>query len=164
MSNRKPKKAEDFLRELESDPEWVAQRDARERELAERAAVYAADEADLVAEIRAAGFGIGSVWDLVNNAPHSVLERRFTAGYSAVYPILIRHLTLSHHERVREGIIRALTVKDGGEELEQALLAQFKKETDDGLKWVLANALQTAVPYHRRRKWPEIAKVLSGRS
>jgi hypothetical protein len=73
--------------------------------------------------------------------------------------VLILHLQRPHHPRVREGIIRALTVRDGGVDLERALLGAFKGETDRSLRWVLANALTVAMPYHRRRKHREIAAV-----
>ena len=72
----------------------------------------------------------------------------------------MRHLKLPYIREVREGIIRALTVKDGGQELEAALLEEFYKERDPNTKWVLGNALRTAMPYHRRRKHPKIREAL----
>src|SRR5262249_36979734 len=98
-----------------------------------------------------------SVWDLVNDAPHPVLEGRFVGPYHAAYPALVRHLALPHHRRIKEGIVRALTVRDGGILVEETLLAAFQLEQNPQLRWVLANALRVAGPYHRRRKYPEIA-------
>lgn len=148
------------MAELEADPKWVAERDRRARELEAFAKVLSADEALMVAEIRGCGYDIDSVWDLVNNAPHPVLERRFVGGYENAYPILVRHLRLPHHRRVREGVIRALTVRDGGDPVEAALLAALHEETDAELKWVLGNALRVAMPYRRRRKHPQIKEAL----
>lgn len=71
--------------------------------------------------------------------------------------MLIRHLQIPHHPRVREGVIRALTVRDGGDAVWQALLQEFNRETNNGLRWVLANALKIAMPYRKRVKIPEIA-------
>ena len=51
---------------------------------------------------------------------------------------------------------------DGGSLVENALLSEFERETNGELRWVLANALRTAMPYHRRRKYPEIRRVLKG--
>jgi hypothetical protein len=164
MPRSKPMTAQELMDKLEADPEWVAKRDARERAQAERAAILNADEAELVAEIRKAGFDIDSVYDLINNTPHPHLDRRFIGEYREAYPILIRHLNLPHHERIREGIIRALTVKDGGESVESALLNHFQNEKDIVLKWVLASALRTAMPYHRRKKHPEIAAIFAGKN
>ena len=127
---------------------------------AERDAVFAADEADLVAGIRDAGYDIDSVYDLVNNTPHPHLKRRFLGEYPAAYPILIRHLDMPHLDRVREGIIRALTVKNGGAELENALLTHFRKETDPSLRWVLANACTLLFPIIAARSIPRLLRSL----
>jgi hypothetical protein len=122
--------------------------------------VCRADEALLVREVRECGYAIDSVWDLVNNTPHPFLPRPFTGPYSSAYPVLIRHLSLKHHPRVRDGIIRALTVRDGGPKVEAALLEAFITEPAGPSKWVLANALRVAMPYSRRRRHPEIKTTL----
>jgi len=103
------------------------------------------------------GYEVDSVWDLVNNRPHPFLETNFSGEYTKAYPVLIRHLQVPHVSAIREGVIRALTVKDGGKEVENALLDAFNEEKEPSLKWVLSNALKTAMPYHRRKKMPEIA-------
>jgi hypothetical protein len=161
MLKHKPITAAEVIAELEADSEWVARRDAKEREREAHHKVCAADEAELVAEIRSVGYDIDSVWDLANNIPHPILERRFLGEYSLAYPILVRHLYTPHRNETREGIIRALSVEDGGPEVETSLLNCFQSETDDNLRWVLANALRTAMPYHRRKKFPEIKSVLN---
>jgi len=154
------KTAEQLLRELEADPQWRAARDRREAALTERAGDAAADERELVAELRAAGYDVDSVYDLVNNAPHPVLARRFIGPYPNAYPTLIRHLGLPHVHAIREGIIRALTIRDGGPTVATALLAAFEQEPEPGLRWVLANALRVAMPYRQRRRYPDIAAAL----
>ncbi len=105
------------MRELESDPEWVAKREERERQQAKLRAVLDADELELVREICDVGYQVTSVWDLVNNTPHPHLKRNFVGEYPAAYPILLKHLGMEHHPRIREGIIRALTVPDGGNDV-----------------------------------------------
>jgi hypothetical protein len=147
------------MRTLESHPEWVRRRDERERNRLQQEALYTADEAELVREIRGLGYNIESVYDLVNNAPHPVLVHRFIGPYECAYPVLVKHLRISHHPRIREGIVRALTVRDGGPLVQQALLQEFESESDAELKWLLANALRVAVPYRERKKRPDIAKV-----
>lgn len=154
------KTAEQVLAELETDSAWRAQRDARAAELAAHDAGLAAEEQQLVADIRAAGCDVDSVYDLVNNDPHPVLPRRFIGPYPIAYPVLIRHLELPYSRPIREGIIRALTVQDGGAAVEEALLRAFQAESDPQLRWVLANGLRTAMPYHRRKKHPQIAEAL----
>jgi len=152
--------AAELMRGLEADPEWVARRDANEAGLEAISQECERDQIELVNEIRAVGIDIDCAWDLVNNQPHPVLKRRFVGPYQAAYPILIRHLYVQHHPRVREGIVRALTVKDGGPDLEAALFDQFYAEPDHTLRWALANALRAAVPYRRRKPHPEIASIL----
>ena len=153
--------AEELLAQLEADPEYQARRTAQEARLSELKAVCAADEAQLVAELRAVGLDIDSIWDLVNNTPHPFLQRRFLGPYPTGNAVLVEHLAKPHHPRIREGIVRALTVKDGGRAVEDALLDQFTLEKDSGLQWVIASALKTAMPYSRRRKLPAIAATLN---
>jgi hypothetical protein len=156
---KKPLTAEELRHELERDPAYRARRAEQEKQLASLDAVYSDDERGLVAEIRACGYVVDSVWDLVTNSPHPHLQRAFVGPYRKAYLILAKHLTMAHHRRVHEGIMRALTVKDGGRVIESSLLNEFRLESDPELRWVLANALKTAMPYHRRRKHPEIAEI-----
>jgi hypothetical protein len=157
MPERTPVTAADLLAELSRDPEYQARRKARDETIAHRRAVRAADERALVSEIQALGYGVTTVSDLVNNVPHSFLPRPFVGPYERAYPTLARHLRVPHERAVRESIIRALTIRDGGSLVEEALLGSFRTETDPGLRWVLANALRVAMPYRRRRRHPEIA-------
>jgi hypothetical protein len=156
--------AGEVMARLEEDPEYQARRRAQETALAELGAACAADEHLLVAEIREAGYDVDSVWDLVNSAPHPVLVRRFIGPYPHAYPILVRHLQVRHHPRIREGVIRALTVRDGGEMVWQALLQEFDREMSAEHRWLLANALKYAMPYSRRRRRPDIADAYRGSS
>jgi hypothetical protein len=149
--------AKAFLDLMAADPAYQEMWARKNAELAAFAAQFADEERMIAGEARALGYDISSVWDFVNNSPHPVLERNFIGPYDRAYPMLIRHLQIPHHPRVREGIIRALTVRDGGESVWQALLQEFNRETDTGLRWVLANALKIAMPYRKRVKFPEIA-------
>lgn len=156
------------MKQLESDPEYQERVRMRDAELTPLWDARKKDEEKLVEEINACGYSIKSVYDLVNNASHAVLERRHIGDYSKAYPVLLNHLEIPHDRIVREGIIRSLTVKDGGKEMEEALLRHFETEQHAETKWCLANALKVAMPYYRRRKRPEIAhfyktKTESGR-
>jgi hypothetical protein len=146
---RKSKTASELLKELEADPEYLERIAKRDAAVAEQARACARDEAALVAELRSLGHAVESVYDLVNTA----------SPYPALYPVLVRHLDEPHRERIREGIIRALTVKDAATTAQDALFRHFQHESNRYLKWVLANALKTVMPYRERRKHPEIAEV-----
>jgi len=159
MARRKSVTAQALLEALAADPAYKEMRKRKDAELDARAAMLADEERALVAEANALGYGITSVYDFVNNAPHPFLERPFVGPYERAYPMLVRHLRLPHHPIVREGIIRALTVRDGGESVWQSLYEEFTQETNESLRWVLANALKVAMPYRKRVKIPEIARV-----
>jgi hypothetical protein len=145
------KTAEQFARELENNPEYQARLRERQNHGDTIRAACAPEDAELVAEFRAAGVAVSSVWDLVNTA----------SAYPELYPVLVRHLDIPHHRAIREGIIRALTVQDAKAIAEAALFRHFQSERDPHLRWVLASALKTVMPYHRRKKHPEIAHAFS---
>lgn len=150
------------MRRLSGDPEYLARVAERDRTIAERAAEYAEEEHLIAREAKKLGYLIKSVWDFVSNSPHPILPRPFVGPYERAYPLLVEHLGVQHHPKVREGIIPALTVKDGGPEVSAALFRAFTSESDPGLKWVLANALRVAMPLRERRKHPEIAACYKG--
>lgn len=94
------------------------------------------DEAALVSELNEAGADISSVWDLVNR-PRS---------YPTIVPILLKHLKIQRNDRVREGIARALAVRDSiivWHELVDCFESE-KDETTSGIKWALHLALSAA--------------------
>ena len=106
------KTAEEFVRELEANPEYQARLVEREKQVAAVRAACAPEDAQLVAEFLQAGVSVASVYDLVNTR----------APYPELYPVLVRHLDIPHHRAIREGIIRALTVRDARAAAESALL------------------------------------------
>ena len=150
-------KASDLMKKLENNPEYQERIRQKKAKLQPIWDARKKDQEELVREVNECGYSIESVYDLVNNAPHAFLERKHIGDYSKAYPVLLKHLDIPHEWIIREGIIRALTVKDGGREVEEALLRHFENEKHIETKWCLANALKVAMPYHRRRKHPEIA-------
>jgi hypothetical protein len=163
MASRKPTTAKELLDALAADPEHRELMARKRSDQAAFVAEFADEERAISREAKALGYTIKSVWDFVNNTPHPFLERLFVGPYERAYPMLVRHLQLPHHPRVREGIIRALAVRDGGEAVWQPLYLEFTKETDKNMRWVLANALKVAMPYRKRVKVPEIARVYKSR-
>ncbi|MEM1223989.1 MAG: hypothetical protein AAGH40_14660 [Verrucomicrobiota bacterium] len=140
------KTASELLKELNRDPAYRKMKRDQEKRIKKLGKECDADERELLKEIYEAGIEVGSVYDFVNSGDH----------YPEAYPVLQKHLKLPHHPRIREGIIRALTVKDFGKEIELDLLEELRKEKDNLMRWTIANALKTAMPYHRRKKYPEI--------
>lgn len=101
-SRRGPISAEDLLAELEADQVYQAEIKRQDEELERKAAEWRQAEAPLVEELRGAGFEVESAWDLVNTS----------TPYPAALPILLEHLGRPYPDRVREGIARALAVRD----------------------------------------------------
>ncbi len=122
------------------------------------------DQETLVRELNAVGCIVESVYDLVNNRAVEHLENKFLGSYEQAYPILVKHLDLPHHSRIREGIIRALTEKSARSIAKDKLLEHFYKEEDRSMKWVLANALRTVLSASDKKKHPEYKDVFQGTS
>src|SRR5687768_11938915 len=118
--------AGELMETLAKDPEYVARAAERDRQIEQRKLEFAKEEAPICDEAKTLGYRITSVWDFVNNVPHAFLARPFTGPYPNAYPLLVRHLGTPHHPKLREGLIRALTVRDGGRLVIDALLEQFR--------------------------------------
>lgn len=121
----------DLMQQLQADPEWVAQHNAREAKRAEAEARFRIEEEPIIADLAVAGFEVGSVWDLVNTNDR----------YPSAIPVLLKHLDKPYHVRIREGVIRALTTPDARGLAAEAVLANLSRESDGEIRWALANAL-----------------------
>jgi hypothetical protein len=132
--------AAEHLALLRQDPEWAAREAEDDARLKEAQEQSRREQAPMLADIRSVGIDVDSVWDFVNTADK----------YPAAIPVLLRHLTLPYRKRIKEGIIRALTVNYAGPDVLCELIRQFRNETDDranSLKWVLGNAIsEVATP------------------
>lgn len=94
--------ATDLTARLEKDPEHQRMVQAAEAERHERARFLAQAEQPVVADLRAVGVQVDSVWDLVNTSE----------PYPAALPVLMEHLERGGYpERVMESLGRALAVK-----------------------------------------------------
>jgi hypothetical protein len=121
----------ELMQELQNDPEWVAQDAAREAKRQAAELKFRAEEEPMIADLAKLGFEVGSVWDFVNT----------NKSYSAAIPTLLNHLRRPYHERIRNGIIRALTVKEAKGLAGSDILGELQRETDEENRWALANAL-----------------------
>lgn len=120
------------------------------------------EEIPLVNELKKIGIEIESVWDLVNNkTKFAKIDGNFKDDYEVAFPVLVKHLDYEYHERIKEGIIRALTEKKARKIALPKLLEMFQSKNNQNLKWVLANALKTLMTSQEREKYPEIKIVIS---
>jgi HEAT repeat protein len=95
------------------------------------------EELDLVKELNLIGQNINSVWDLVNSKQ----------SYQDAIPILLAYVTKDFHDRNREGIVRALAVKEAIGKASPVLLDEYNKIPKDKmlLRWSIGNTIYTTV-------------------
>jgi PBS lyase HEAT-like repeat-containing protein len=92
----------------------------------------------VAAELRAVGIKVDSVYDLVNS-------RR---SYKEAIPALVRVLPSVQDTRIKEGVVRALAVKEAiGEDVARAMIREFEaidpsaQPSEQALKWAIADTL-----------------------
>lgn len=120
---------------LNQDPDYPNLKAQQERHFQDLREQLTKAEQPLVGALNDAGISVKSIWDLVNTKQ----------PYPGAIPILIEHLKHSYPFRIREGIARALTVRDAGEAAYAELVNEFKSlpdstdTTQHGFKWALGN-------------------------
>ena len=122
--------AAELLAKLNADPEFVARAADRERARLVMVEELSRAEAPVVSDLLAAGLGVESVWDLVNTGE----------SYTAVLPILVDHLPRAYPAAIREGIARALAVKESRPWWD-TLTRFYRAETDQRVRGGLAAAI-----------------------
>jgi len=130
----KPLSAADLISRLNGDPQFVRRNQERETRRHALEAQLREEEQPLIAELRSVGLRVDSIWELVN----------FKGAYPKAIPILIRHLQLPYHPKVREGIARALTVKEARGVATMCIIAELRRSKsplEAEYRWALANAL-----------------------
>ena len=143
---RKSITASELVRELEQDPSYQARVAERQASTDALSQVYRADEATLVAQLRARGSAVDSVWDFVSTTD---------APLDAI-PILVAHLSQSHHPRVWEGIVRALSIKRARDGAFEFLKRFYVTETIESRRWLLANAIGAMAKFTEVKELPGI--------
>lgn len=130
---------------LEKDLQYQAMMAEKRRKWAEKVAIARKDEEPLVAALTAAGWPEGvqqctevrSVWDLVHTA----------VPYPHLLETLADHITRPYRKSTREGIARALAVREAvGTRIPRVLMEELKKETDpdegpNSYRWAIINTL-----------------------
>ena len=159
---RVPSITEQLLR----SPAFKALAHDRRRRLARERRAIADDTKGLVAEIRAAGYRIDSLHDLICQAPgpgrglvKRRFKRRFVGPYRNAYPILARHLFVQHQPLVRKCLVSALAKPDVGEEIEAQLLRALSAEPDKDVRANMAQSLWAAMGPERAAAYPELEEL-----
>lgn len=91
----------------------------------------------LTDELAEVGIKISNIYDLVNTK----------TKYPKAIPILIKHLQISYSDRVKEGIVRALTVPEAKGLVVPLLIKEYLQLSNDkeNLKWVIGNAVNVTI-------------------
>jgi HEAT repeats len=91
----------------------------------------------LTDELSAIGIQIITIWDLVNTK----------AKYANAIPILLKHLPLDYSDKIKEGIIRSLTVVEAKGVAVPILVNEYEKLSKDkeNLRWVIGNAINITI-------------------
>ena len=126
-----------LLKSLRHNPEFIRREQQDEQRRQELEGFFDAEERPLIQDLGQVGLKIKSVWDLVNSSQ----------AYAQAIPVLLKHLKQPYHPKIKEGIIRALTVKEAVGVAAPPLVEAFRNITDpdtfvgQNLKWVIGNAL-----------------------
>jgi hypothetical protein len=133
INSRKSTTASESIVKRSSDPECVARDRAMDARLNELTEILKKDEMGLLQDLRSVGVSVSSVWDLVNTR----------ISYTAALPILEKHLSIPHHARTIEGIVRALSIREAKGKAAQTMLAMLRNAGDHPgeVRWALVNAL-----------------------
>lgn len=128
-----PMRADELDALFQSCPEWVAEQKEREAKWAAERLKLVAQQAPMLIDFAKVGWRVKSVWDFVN----------MKDSYPTVIPVLLFHLDKSYSPRVREGIIRALTVVEARGAPARRVLEELKNSGNQprNVRWALANAL-----------------------
>lgn len=127
--------ADEWAALLESCPEWVAQRKAREAAMQVKKQRNLEEETPLREDLHRLGFRVMSVWEFVN------AKQNF---YVDAIPTLIEHLQRPYNEVVREGIARSLAMKEARGTAGAAIVKVLAEGgLGHQLRWALANTLTT---------------------
>jgi len=141
----RPQTAKEQQDLLDKDPHYQAMMAHKRQMWEEQASILRENEKPLVEALTDAGWPANieqhgqfrSVWNLVNTAE----------PYPHLLEPLAKHLRMPYHKRVREGIVRALAVREARKTpIPRIVVDQLKFEIDpcDGpnsLRWVMVNTL-----------------------
>jgi len=100
-------------------------------------AAYAKDAKPLLDDLEKNGINIESVWDLVNTK----------SSYPAAIPILIAHLPRPYDIKNKEGIVRALGVKEAKGIACRVILDEYKRSNNekDSYRFTFGNAMSVII-------------------
>lgn len=131
MTKRASKLSGRTVSEIISDPGHQRKVVAWQRRSEEARREYQEIASELLTELRSAGYAVQSVGEL----------RHGGTPYRTALPILARWLPRIHDPRVKDDIVRTMSVK-GAEPYLGLLVDEFDKAGPGSLRWAIGNALE----------------------
>ncbi len=132
--------------QLKNDPVYLEMRAKKDREFKEKEELYKIEEKELVVDLKNSGCKINSVWDLINTSE----------SYPKAIPVLVNHLSKNYSDAIKEGIVRALTVKEAKGIAGQTLIKELEKASKQNREmnvWVIKNALKTVLTPKEKKEF-----------
>ena len=119
--------------QLQQDEEYQKWFKESEEVRTELEAAYREDEKSLIEDLLKKGFNVKSSWDLVNTK----------LSYKEAIPVLVKHLLKPYHIKNKEGIIRALAVKEAKGVACRAIVDEYNKtpKDDSNYRWTFGNTM-----------------------
>lgn len=129
--------ADELQEQLLQDKEYQKWLKEKEKVRIALEAAYTEDEKPLVEDLKKAGLNITSSWDLVNTK----------SRYKPAIPILLEHLPRPYHLKNKEGIVRALAVKEAIGKASPVLIAEYNRTPKDKmpLRWAIGNTIYITI-------------------
>lgn len=131
------KTAAELMAELQNNQSYQELMQKKEKERQEIENNLREEEKELILDLNTVGVKVTSVWDLVNAA----------SSYKAGIPILINHLSKPYHNKIKEGIIRALAVNEAKGLAGAVLLEEFYKIPieNKNLRWIIGSTMEIVI-------------------
>lgn len=126
-----------FQEERKNDVQFQEMLRKKEAEMLLKEQILSKDDENLRKALYDVGIEVDSVWDFVNTAD----------VYEEAIPVLIEHLSYNYMERNKEGIVRALAVKEAKGKANLALIDEYNKTSPERhyYRWAIGNTLNYIV-------------------
>lgn len=138
MQNKDISKLDKRFRELVQKPNKSQEEiEEKERVRLKLESALDKDEKPLINELQEVGVKVSSAWDLVNT----------TKSYKKAIPVLIKHLSKPYYSKNKEGIVRALAVKEAIGTACKAVINEYHNipKEDHFLRWAFGNTMTVII-------------------
>jgi hypothetical protein len=153
MKKKKQMTTAELKAKLKRDPNYQKFLHDKELQWKEADRKSSIEQKQLILDIKKSGIKVSSIWDLVNT----------NATYKNTIPVLINHLSKSYCDATKQGIIRALAVKEAKGIAGKVLLEEFYKIPKENydLRWAIGNTMTMVIT---EKEVDEVIKIVIDKS